>query len=498
MKRKKLLSVLCSLTIILSLLVTPNMIAKAENKIVINEININSEIVNGMCKGALDCTVDASGDNLEYAWGIKLYSNSDWMKISDWNKKPSLYYDFKKTLFTHSDSIVSCMVREKNKPETMVYMNFRFGYHPHLKGKCQMPYEGDGGGYLIGCEVYDNDCTVEMLILDCTLLAEGKDAWIYTTGRCEVENNCMWTVWQPQYGYYWTLFRVYNNEGKRIDEYCYGFQNVDGINKVPEEDIQNSYPAEINKVYERIEVEGVEFDMKEFPESVVINESMEGIWPIPVEDIDYNDMEYVISGCDVELLSTIETPNILVDDIKHYDRKEKYYVGGWNNMIAFVESEKWQGDNDYKLLIYSGNTTGKFDVSAYYKGKLIRTCNVSVESENKLFKHWRDWVDTVEAGAWTDEMDEKQKLRAIKNYVYNNYLYSDGYYCNQGAAALYFAARDMGLKARYRFVGPSYDYEAGHGDEYYWGGMASCGGHVCTVITIDGEDYIYETQGRRN
>ena len=66
-----------------------------------------------------------------------------------------------------------------------------------------------------------------MLILDCTLLAEGKDAWIYTTGRCGVaEGNALWTVWQPQYGYYWTLFRVYDANGEMIDQDCYGFVNA--------------------------------------------------------------------------------------------------------------------------------------------------------------------------------------------------------------------------------------------------------------------------------
>ena len=64
-----------------------------------------------------------------------------------------------------------------------------------------------------------------------------------------------------------------------------------------------------------------------------------------------------------------------------------------------------------------------------------------------------------------------------------------------GAEALLFAARDLGLPARYRFVGPQYDYEKGYGDVYYHFGSAYCFGHVCTIITIDGKEYIMETQG---
>lgn len=93
-----------------------------------------------------------------------------------------------------------------------------------------MPYSGDGGGYLIGIETYENPgqrYQYEMLILDCTLLAEGRDAWIYSTGRCRVNaGNALWTVWQPEYGYYWTLFRVFDEQGALLDEACYGFQNT--------------------------------------------------------------------------------------------------------------------------------------------------------------------------------------------------------------------------------------------------------------------------------
>ena len=99
-----------------------------------------------------------------------------------------------------------------------------------IKGICQMPYYGEGGGYLIGVETYSNpnqEYQYELLILDCTLLAQGKDAWIYTTNKCNVsDGNSFWTVWQPQYGYYWTLFRVYDKNGYMLDEKCYGFQNI--------------------------------------------------------------------------------------------------------------------------------------------------------------------------------------------------------------------------------------------------------------------------------
>ena len=65
-----------------------------------------------------------------------------------------------------------------------------------------------------------------MLILDCNLYVQGKDAWVYDTGKCGASENCLWTIWQPQYGYYWTLFRIYDENDNLIDEACYGFENV--------------------------------------------------------------------------------------------------------------------------------------------------------------------------------------------------------------------------------------------------------------------------------
>jgi len=99
---------------------------------------------------------------------------------------------------------------------------------PKLKGVCQIP-DPFGQGALIGLETTAPDqgiYSVEILILDCTLLAQNKDAWIYTTGLCGFPDSCLWTVFNIPYGYYWTLFRIYDNQGNLVDEVCYGFQNV--------------------------------------------------------------------------------------------------------------------------------------------------------------------------------------------------------------------------------------------------------------------------------
>lgn len=77
-------------------------------------------------------------------------------------------------------------------------------------------------------------------------------------------------------------------------------------------------------------------------------------------------------------------------------------------------------------------------------------------------------MNELEQKAWTSGMTVMEKLTAIKKYIYDNYTYTtDGVMCNAGAQALLYAARDLGLTARYRFVSPQYDYEKGYGDVYY-------------------------------
>ena len=95
--------------------------------------------------------------------------------------------------------------------------------HDIIKGICQMP-NPNGEGFLLGIETFDNpnkSYRYEILIYDCS-----KQAWISSTGKCFSNSNCLWWNWKPEYGYYWTLFRVYDVNDNVIDEECYGFQNI--------------------------------------------------------------------------------------------------------------------------------------------------------------------------------------------------------------------------------------------------------------------------------
>ncbi len=246
-----------------------------------------------------------------------------------------------------------------------------------------------------------------------------------------------------------------------------------------------------------ITVNGVTFDLNNFPKSTEVANS-ECLSVIPQSDINPADITYVIANGKAELLCDYTTPDLYNSSQEQYTFE--YYVSDWNNMIAYVHTSYDPSMYlEYRCEIYPQLRTGSFPVSVYYQGTLLRTCTVSITTTSKTTEYWRAWADEIEAKAWTNTMTVTEKLSAIEDYIRANYSYvEDGVWCNHGAAALLFAARDLGLIARYRFTNDGIvnnNYSVSNHDVYYHNGMVTIGGHVCTVITIDGKDYIYQTEG---
>ena len=165
-------------------------------------------------------------DDVEYRW-VACDSNNPlvWFEVSPW-KLNNNWMSW--TPEKSGGYVFVCYARVVgNEEASEIQSAFGTEYHKAIKAVCQMPYDG---GFLVGIESRDNpnnSYKYEMLVLDCNLLVQGDpNPWIYSTGKCGSLDNSLWTLWKPVYGYYWTLFRIYDANDNLIDEVCYGFTNA--------------------------------------------------------------------------------------------------------------------------------------------------------------------------------------------------------------------------------------------------------------------------------
>ena len=168
-------------------------------------------------------------DTIEYRWLACEESNPNaWFVVSDWTK--SNYY-LSWTPEKSGDYIIVAQARlVGNEEKTLVYDSFGVNFrtvNAKIKDICQMPYEG---GYLIGIESTANpnqSLKYEMLVMDLSLYAAGNpNCWVHSVKGGVAEGNALWTIWEPQYGYYVTLFRIYDANDNLLDETAYGFANA--------------------------------------------------------------------------------------------------------------------------------------------------------------------------------------------------------------------------------------------------------------------------------
>ncbi len=176
---------------------------------------------NGMIEGGAVVNSEADTSQLLYRWLVYDVKNNQWIQASDWSSDYGIHY----RPSCSGDYLVYCEVKDTqgNTVNTTVGVNYRHA----IQAICQMP-DPSGNGYLIGIQSFNNPgYSYEMQILDCNLYMQGKDAWIYSTGKCGTQGNTLWTTWQPKTGYYWTLFNLYDASGNLIDQQCYGFTNAE-------------------------------------------------------------------------------------------------------------------------------------------------------------------------------------------------------------------------------------------------------------------------------
>ena len=166
----------------------------------------------------------ANYNQLEYQWLGYDLSTGKWFAISDWQLgsnwvswnpgKSGSFWLLGKARWadTKAEATSSCIGIQHKQC---------------INATCQMPNPYWGGGWLIGISTFDNpnnSYRYELCVLDCNRYIHGDpNPWIYSTGPMNTGGgNTAWTVWQPQHGYYWTLFRIYDAYGNLLDQDCFG------------------------------------------------------------------------------------------------------------------------------------------------------------------------------------------------------------------------------------------------------------------------------------
>ena len=260
----------------------------------------------------------------------------------------------------------------------------------------------------------------------------------------------------------------------------------------------------------KVTVDGVTFDVSGIPDTLVIDNSQSSVnrtlLLIPDRTLAPEDI-------------FIQVNNGCYDYKTDYadDRFKENYLLTKNGKIAhgydcLVRNDKgeeaaWVEAHYASDLYYSfrANVWGlkcektSFPLEFYYKDKLIKRCNVTIDLkvnktsiENSLTE-----VRKIEKACWTDSMTDKEKLKALSEYIEANYSYSK-VMCVDGAVYVAFAARDLGLTSMLMYPSgkeyPDRDHDIVTYNLYY--DTIKPGGHcACLVYYPDGSVLRYDVQG---
>ena len=149
--------------------------------------------------------------------------SKEWKVIADWNVGNWATWTPKKGNYWLHVEVKS---GDKILSKTICFAVGR-NYPVYISGKYQGP-NPYGPGWLLGVSSNINPgqkYQYEMLILDCNKYVSGDpNPWIYGTGLARVSSGTtFWTTYNPPHGgYYWTYFRIYDENGNMIEDQCYG------------------------------------------------------------------------------------------------------------------------------------------------------------------------------------------------------------------------------------------------------------------------------------
>lgn len=178
-------------------------------KLTASGVYVVSNNNNGITAGLV---TDAKNKNdVEYSWYVSI-DCQNWAELEGWEAGDE-WVSWKP--YNYGSYIILGKARYKDSKE-IVSSYTVIEYHPCIKGNCQDIIDGR---FMLGVEIYENlGYVAEIQIYDCH-----KQAWIYGTGKCVVDDTSLWTsVELDKNNNYWALYRIYKDD-ILIDEKCCGF-----------------------------------------------------------------------------------------------------------------------------------------------------------------------------------------------------------------------------------------------------------------------------------
>ena len=140
-----------------------------------------------------------------------------------------------------------------------------------------------------------------------------------------------------------------------------------------------------------------------------------------------------------------------------------------------------------------------FPIDFYYKGFLIKRCNISIslEEDKPSIASVKSEVKKIETACWSDDMSDREKLKAFSKYVESHYTYAQ-VMCVTGAEYVAFAARDLGLTSMLLYPGGEENQHCGRHLITYniYQSTGVPGGHCAALVQYDDGSVIrYDVQG---
>ena len=177
-----------------------------------------------------------------------------------------------------------------------------------------------------------------------------------------------------------------------------------------------------------------------------------------------------------------------------------------NNFDNYFEIKGYNSTEYAAGVTLTALRKGTGTITAKYNGKVIKKYNVTATSDWTEYLGYVSWRKSVESQIWTGRMTIKEKLDAAQNYIKTNFTYklgADGpvYAYNQTpkTADCTTASGFMGDFAK--DLGCTVGYVNMTTDEVYNSradAMGAAGGHIFTVVKLNGQWVSYDAQPPHN